>query len=412
MSAEIRSTAVVLRSLILPLYLPAFLILMGQGIYILTVPYFAASFGVSLILINVAITMTSLGNLAGNLPAGILLSRVVPWKVMILGSLVLALSSFATGMWESFPVLVAFRFIGGLGLALAFLSRYTFVAETVPAIHRGRASAMFGGTMRLGLFAGPLLGGLIGDRFGLPMTFHVAGALALLAVLTMVVVKEPSRARRVGDAPRSGLPGVRVLSLFRSRTVLAAAGAQILGQLIRAARLAIVPVYGAIVLELDVATTGVIIGVSGAVDMAMFPISGYVMDRFGRRYNSIPSFSLMTIGMVVLATATSAQMLWVAAMVLGLGNGLGSGLMMTLGADLAPEGSKGEFLGLWRFIGNFGNSSGPLAVGVVADAGGLGLAAMVAAGFGVAAVLMLAFVVSETLIREPPKDEAKVSAGG
>jgi MFS family permease len=385
---------------------------MGQGIYILTVPYFAASFGVSLILINVAITMTSLGNLAGNLPAGILLSRVVPWKVMILGSLVLALSSFATGMWVSFPVLVALRFIGGLGLALAFLSRYTFVAETVPAIHRGRASAMFGGTMRMGLFAGPLLGGLIGDRFGLPMTFHVAGALALLAVLTMVVVKEPPRARRVGDAPRSGFPGVRVLRLFRSRTVLAAAGAQILGQLIRAARLAIVPVYGAIVLELDVATTGVIIGVSGAFDMAMFPVSGYVMDRFGRRYNSIPSFSLMTIGMVVLATATSAQMLWVAAMVLGLGNGLGSGLMMTMGADLAPEGSKGEFLGLWRFIGNFGNSSGPLAVGVVADAGGLGLAAMAAAGFGVAAVLTLIFVVPETLIRESPKDEAKVSAGG
>lgn len=412
MSAETRSTTVVLRSLILPLYLPAFLILMGQGIYILTVPYFAASFGVSLILINVAITMTSLGNLAGNLPAGILLSRVVPWKVMILGSLVLALSSFATGMWVSFPVLVALRFIGGLGLALAFLSRYTFVAETVPAIHRGRASAMFGGTMRMGLFAGPLLGGLIGDRFGLPMTFHVAGALALLAVLTMVVVKEPPRARRVGDAPRSGFPGVRVLRLFRSRTVLAAAGAQILGQLIRAARLAIVPVYGAIVLELDVATTGVIIGVSGAFDMAMFPVSGYVMDRFGRRYNSIPSFSLMTIGMVVLATATSAQMLWVAAMVLGLGNGLGSGLMMTMGADLAPEGSKGEFLGLWRFIGNFGNSSGPLAVGVVADAGGLGLAAMAAAGFGVAAVLTLIFVVPETLIRESPKDEAKVSAGG
>ena len=246
----------------------------------------------------------------------------------------------------------------------------------------------------------------------MPMTFHVAGALALLAVLTMVVVKEPPRARRVGDAPRSGFPGVRVLRLFRSRTVLAAAGAQILGQLIRAARLAIVPVYGAIVLELDVATTGVIIGVSGAFDMAMFPVSGYVMDRFGRRYNSIPSFSLMTIGMVVLATATSAQMLWVAAMVLGLGNGLGSGLMMTMGADLAPEGSKGEFLGLWRFIGNFGNSSGPLAVGVVADAGGLGLAAMAAAGFGVAAVLTLIFVVPETLIRESPKDEAKVSAGG
>jgi len=47
-----------------------------------------------------------------------------------------------------------------------------------------------------------------------------------------------------------------------------------------------------------------------------------------------------------------------------------------------------------------------------AQSGADGLAAMAAAGFGVAAVLTLIFVVPETLIRESPKDEAKVSAGG
>jgi len=107
--------------------------------------------------------------------------------------------------------------------------------------------------------------------------------------------------------------------------------------------------------------------------------------------------------MVVLALTQSAEMLWIAALMLGLGNGLGSGFMMTLGADLAPEGSKGEFLGLWRFIGNFGNSSGPLFVGAVADLVGLNLAAAMAAGFGVAAVLVLGLVVPETLKRAPPE---------
>ncbi len=405
MFAETRSMAVVLRSLILPLYLPGFLIFVGQGIFGLTVPFFAQSFGVSFILINVAIMLTSFGNLAGNLPAGMLLARVVPWKVMILGSVVIGISSIAMGAMESFPALVVLRFVGGLGLAFAFLSRYTFVAESVPAIHRGRVSAMFGGSMRLGLFVGPLIGGFVGDRFGLPMTFHIVGVLALLAGGLMLLINEPVRATPDHDAASSGGLKLRGLGLFRSKAVIAASGAQILGQLIRAGRLAIVPLFGAVVLDLDIATTGVILGVSGAVDMMMFPISGYLMDRFGRRYNSIPSFTAMTVGMFLLATAGSAEGLWAAALVLGIGNGLGSGLMMTLGADLAPEGSKAEFLGVWRLIGNSGNSGGPLIVGAVADLVGLNLAAAVVAGFGVAAVLTLTFLVPETLIREPPKDE-------
>jgi MFS family permease len=265
---------------------------------------------------------------------------------------------------------------------------------------------MFGGSMRLGLFVGPLIGGFVGDRFGLPMTFHIVGVLALLAGGLMLVINEPVRATPDHDAASSGGLKLRGLGLFRSKAVIAASGAQILGQLIRAGRLAIVPLFGAVVLDLDIATTGLILGVSGAVDMMMFPISGYLMDRFGRRYNSIPSFTAMTVGMFLLATAGSAEGLWAAALVLGIGNGLGSGFMMTLGADLAPEGSKAEFLGVWRLIGNTGNSGGPIIVGAVADLVGLNLAAAVVAGFGVAAVLTLTFLVPETLIREPPKDEA------
>ncbi len=401
-----------MRSLVLPLYLPGFLIFLGQGIFGLTVPFFAQSFGVSFILINVAIMLTALGNLVGNLPAGMLLARVLPWKVMILGSVVIGTSSIAMGALESFPALVVLRFVGGLGLALAFLSRYTFVAESVPAFHRGRVSAMFGGAMRLGLFIGPLIGGFIGDRFGLPMTFHVVGVLALLAGGLMLLINEPARSASDQYVAPSGGPGLKGLGLFRSKSVLAASGAQILGQLIRAGRLAIVPLFGAVVLHLDIATTGVILGVSGAVDMMMFPLSGYLMDRFGRRYNSIPSFAAMTVGMILLAFAGNAEMLWAAAMVLGIGNGLGSGLMMTLGADLAPAGPKAEFLGIWRFIGNTGNSGGPLVVGAVADLVGLNLAAAAVAGFGVAAVLTLAFLVPETLIRDPAKNTARATAGG
>ena len=91
--------------------------------------------------------------------------------------------------------------------------------------------------------------------------------------------------------------------------------------------------------------------------------------------------------------------LLLAAMLVGLGNGLGSGLMMTLGADLAPPGATGEFLGVWRLIGDVGAVAGPLMVGLVAAAVGLAGGAWVLSLAGWLAVVTLAGLVRETRVR-------------
>jgi MFS family permease len=86
-------------------------------------------------------------------------------------------------------------------------------------------------------------------------------------------------------------------------------------------------------------------------------------------------------------------------LLIGLGNGLGSGTMMTLGADLAPVESRGEFLGMWRFVGDFGNAGGPLVVGHIADLAGLTTAPLIVAGIGLIGAMILGGLVPETLDR-------------
>ena len=71
--------------------------------------------------------------------------------------------------------------------------------------------------------------------------------------------------------------------------------------------------------------------------------------------------------------------------------------MMTLGADLAPVDSRGEFLGVWRLIGDLGSAGGPLIVGGIAGALALGAAALVISGAGGLAASVFAFLVPETL---------------
>jgi MFS family permease len=121
------------------------------------------------------------------------------------------------------------------------------------------------------------------------------------------------------------------------------------------------------------------------------------MDRFGRKFAIVPSFLIQAVGMALLPITGSFEALLFVTTVLGFGNGLGSGTMMTLGADLSPPGSGGEFLGVWRLIGDAGFAGAPLVVGAVADLFVLPAAALAMSASGFAAVLIFSRSVPETL---------------
>jgi hypothetical protein len=74
----------------------------------------------------------------------------------------------------------------------------------------------------------------------------------------------------------------------------------------------------------------------------------------------------MGASMMALPLAHGAVMLTVLAMLMSVGNGIGSGIMMTLGADVAPADGRLPFLSVWRVMSDVGNAAGPVVVSVVA----------------------------------------------
>jgi MFS family permease len=391
----------------LAVYAPAALLAFGQGLLLTTLPLYAATFGVSYGLISLAVAATALGTLATDVPAGALVGRLGLRPTMIVGTSLVAVSTLFLAAPQPFSLLIAARIAAGIGTALWSLSRHAFIATAVPLAERGRAISVFGGINRIGTFAGPVAGGLLATWFGFRASFLASGLMALLALLLALryVKPTPRAATTTGGRGRWRVVG-RVLR--RNWRDLAAAGvAQTLAQMIRAGRLFIVPLYGKEVVGLTVAQVGLIMTVSALVDVSMFVPAGLLMDRFGRKTAAVPSFAVMAIGVAMIPAAHSFATLLAAAVVIGLGNGLGSGTMMTLGADLAPEGATGEFLGLWRLIGDAGAFLGPVSVGIIAGVAGLRGSAVVLAIVGVAAALTLALLVQETrrvaLTSSPPR---------
>jgi MFS family permease len=124
------------------------------------------------------------------------------------------------------------------------------------------------------------------------------------------------------------------------------------------------------------------------------------MDRLGRKYAIIISLIILSVGISTIAFSNSFQTMLLSALIIGFGNGIGSGTMLTLGADLAPIETRGEFLGTWLLIGNIGSMSGPLLVGGIASFLILNQASLILAGSGFLGIFTFLVFVPETLKRK------------
>ncbi len=384
-------------ALLLPVYVPTALLAFGQGLLVPTLPYYASSLGAPGALIGLIVASAGIGTLLMDVPAGALLSRMGRRPAMLIGAGLVGLTSVFAAFLPSIAALIVMRLLAGVGTALWGISRHAYITDAITPAQRGRSLSIFGGINRGGTLVAPFFGGLIGQAFGLRSSLLVAGIMGLLtAVLAFYFVPETGRTGQTATGDHK-LRWAIVGQLLRThwRDLSAAGTAQIFAQLIRAGRQLLIPLYG-ISLGLDIATTSSIISLSAILDVAMFIPAGLMMDRFGRKVAAVPSFAIMAIGMIVVAAAFDFRSLLIGAMVIGFGNGLGSGTMMTLGADLAPPSAVGEFLGFWRLIGDTGSSGGPLIVGAVAGAFGVITTALLLGGIGAVAALILAILVRET----------------
>ena len=134
---------------------------------------------------------------------------------------------------------------------------------------------------------------------------------------------------------------------------------------LRASRRVIVPLW-AYHIGLNVVEIGLVAGLTAGMEILMFLPAGMVMDRLGRRYASVPATLLLAVGLAATPLAQSFAALLAVGLIGAIGNGLGSGINMTYGADLAPAGRSGQFLGLWRLISDIGSVLGPTIAGAVA----------------------------------------------
>ena len=122
--------------------------------------------------------------------------------------------------------------------------------------------------------------------------------------------------------------------------------------------------------------------------MTFYP-AGKVMDLYGRRSVAVPCAAVLGISFVVMPFTHAVGTLTLTAMIMGFGNGIGSGIVMTLAADTSPQIGRPKFLGLWRELSDTGQGIGPLILAAVTAVAGLaaGITVSGVVGFAAAAAM-------------------------
>lgn len=393
-SEPVRSATQAIRPLWMQVYLPNLVISTGQGAMLPILIYAARGVHASPAMATAIVAVNGFGTLLFDLPAGRIVARFGEWRSawIAAGAMVAGLVGclLARSVW----LLAASVFVQAAGWAVWSLVRMTHLSRVAPAFARGRALSLFGGIIRTGNVLGPLLFVAVARHDRTAPAFLIFLISVVVGLLWTVAARDHAdRAAASQQAER-----IRPLRVLREhRHGLATAGVGALGvSLLRGSRTAMVPLWAAHI-GLGSSTAATIYGLSSLVELGFFYPAGIVSDRRGRRAVLLPCLLLLSVGHLLLPLSHGYGTLLAVALVLGFGNALGSGIVMTLGADLTPDVGRASFLAVWRTLSDAGATAGPLI-----DSAIVGLAAISLVGPVVGVIGLACTAAMARWLQEPP----------
>ncbi|MCI1831779.1 MAG: MFS transporter [Bifidobacterium sp.] len=411
-----------LRHLFVPVYLPAILFATGEGALIPVVPLTARSLGASIAAAGIISGLLMIGVVIGDLPSGFVVAKWGETFAMRAAAIIAIVSAIVCWRAPNLVVLAAGVLMIGIASATFNLARQAFLTTWTPSWYRARAMSLLGGTSRIGYFVGPFIASPVIALAGSHTVYwiHVIACVAVLIALQMMpdpeqvlaanraneesrqqksdshgtrqtVTSTPANSSaRIAEGSRHRLPIVTYFPIL----IRLGAAAGIL-QLMRASRQVILPLWG-VQLNISASHIALIMGIAGAVDLSLFYTSGQIMDRFGRRWAAVPVLIGISVGHLIMPLATAEWGYIGVAILISIANGLGSGIVMTLGADLASRYAPGDmpgFLSGWRMATDSGSAIGPLAISGMTALAGLPAAAVLIGCCGlVGAFLMQRYI--------------------
>lgn len=362
------------------LYLPATVLALGQSMVAPVIPNLTRSFGVGLSEASLVFVAFGAGAVIATFPAGYLMDKIGRRPVLLAGPVLEAVGSFMTPFSHSFPELLFWRLLVGAAGQLWQQGRLLVIADTAPPNQRARQMQWMMGMQRAGQLLGPSLGGGLAEYLGFWLPFVIHAAMTLLVVLpSFSLIKESAPGRK--GATEQGTqqqqekeeegwrPVIKYLLTFQIIVFLLI---QISAQLARGGQdQGSLVLYAVYAYGMGPGQLGLLNTIAIFFGIPVPFLTGYLMDRFGRRAVIAPGFAAYGVALVVMSMTAIFPLptsYFLAAYVLvQAAAGTTGGTMQVLGTDLAPASNRGRFFAVWRSLAQAGALAAPAAYAFLAE---------------------------------------------
>lgn len=366
--ARIRDTLAMSRDFSI-LMLSLMVVSLGFGILAPIMPRFAEqNLSMDAADLGTTYSLFALSFALGMLPAGYLADRVGRKPLIIAGTLMFSLTTYALVLISTSLQFAALRVFEGLGAALVTPASFALVVDLVPENRRGVAMGAEGTAQLIGGLGGPGLGGILAGQVGFYFPFYIAAGLSAICAGLVFLIREP--AARTSDKKASVFDMFAAWKRnFRQNRALAAVTTRgfVMGIVQGLWNLGII-IYWYDRLRLSETDVGIALSLElGAMVLGTLPF-GALSDKHGRRPFILIGGALMVGGLLLNVWVSEAWHVFVLMAISGFGAAMSNPSVGAMLADVMLPAERGRVMGAYQMIQGFGNIVGFFALGYMYDA--------------------------------------------
>jgi MFS family permease len=302
--------------------------------------------------------------------------------LIVLGSMIVAVSVLANTVVDSLPVLMLLRLFSGVGEGMFFVGAAAAINDLAPEERRGEAVSLFSLALYGGISVGPILGESLLDATDFTTLWWVAAAIGAVATVLGLRVRDARPDRGTGGPGRLVHPAAVLPGLVLMCTVWGFAAFS-----------SFVSLYA---LELGMSGSRFVFFTYSFTVLLVRLFGARIPDVLGGRRAATIAASTCSAGLLVMAAWQDPVGLYVGAFIFGFGQAFAFPALMLLAIRGAPPSERGAVVGTYSAFVDLAFGVGALSLGPVAHALGY------PATFAVSTVIALAgLVLLRTRVREP-----------
>lgn len=338
--------------LLLSFGLSSFAIGLSQPI----VPLFSLDLGASAIAVGFVLSVRWASRLVVDMPLGALSERRGRRAVFTSGVVLVALAGLISALSPTWQWLLLARAVEGVGVGATTTAGLAAAADLSTPLTRGQMLGWYQSAQLLGFWFGPLIGGAVGGAFGLRAPLALYAAIAAVAILPALLVRDDATAPRHTGSNRAAFG-----ALFRSRDfMLIALVSFVVFFTMTGALMTAMPLFAVQEMNAGPGFVGLALFLSSTVGFLLLYPSGLISDRRGRRGIVVLLLAAMGLALLLLGLANSGPIVLLAVLGLGAGNSLRGPATAAYVMDAGRHAGYGATAGAFRALGDIGSTLGPI----------------------------------------------------